>query len=89
MPLLLPVQNRGPTAGLHYELAEQMSTYYGVTVTVRHAAAVAAAVLDGRATPRSPLAYVMAAVQRDPTRHRPTALPPAYRAPDRRAVGDS
>jgi|GEM_PF-5768624 len=94
MPLLLPVptpagaRTDSPTASLHHQLAEQMAAHYGVPVTVRHAAAVALAVLDGRATPHNPLAYVMAAVRRDPDRHRPTSLPPAYRAPQR-AAGDS
>lgn len=88
MPLLLSVQSGPPTASLHHQLAEQMTEHYGTPVTVRHAAAVALVVLEGRA-PHNQAAYVMAAVKRDPDRHRPTALPPAYRAPDRRAVGDS
>lgn len=88
MPLLLSVQGDGPTASVHHQLAEQMTDHYGTPVTVRHAAAVALVVLSGRA-PHNPLAYVMAAVRRDPDRHRPTSLPPAYRAPLRRAAGDS
>lgn len=85
LPLLLPVA--GGT-GYHQQLAREMTEHYGTTVTVRHAAAVALAVLEGR-SPTNPVAYVMAAVRRDPQRHRPTPLPPAYRAPNRRAAGDS
>jgi DNA-binding transcriptional ArsR family regulator len=89
MPLLLSVQDTGsPTASLHHQLAEQMTEHYGTSVTVRHAAAVALVVLADR-TPHNPLAYVMSAVRRDPERHRPTNLPPAYRAPHRRAAGDA
>lgn len=84
MPLLLPVPGGSPD---HRQLAEQMTAHYGTPVTLRHAARVALAVLEGR-SPQNPTAYVMAAVRRDPERHRPTPQPPAYRAPGR-ASGES
>lgn len=84
LPLLLPVSGGAPD---HRQLAEQMTAHYGAPVSIRHAAAVALAVLDGRGV-NNPTAYVMAAVRRDPARHRPTPTPPLYRAPER-AAGDS
>lgn len=91
LPLLLPVQGDRPatveTAPPNYRhLAEEMTEHYGRPVTVRHAAAVALTVLDGRPQPHNPTAYVMAAVRRDPDRHRPTSLPPTIA--ERRAAGE-
>jgi len=88
-PLLLPVHGTQPARPVlpdHRRLADEMTEHYGRHVSVRHAAAVALAVLDGRPAPRDPNAYVMAAVRRDPDRHRPTSLPPTFA--ERRAAGE-
>jgi hypothetical protein len=79
-PTQVPTQDRPSARTRRAETAavvDELARATGKTVDLDHAARVVRDILGGR-TVRQPLAYIRAAIQREPSRFLPTPIPPRY-----------